>query len=217
MPFANLRNIHADIFSTIMLYVVIIGACFFLLKQRKYFLKLVIFSSLVFTSCISIAKWKVLNQNKMIVYNMPNQNIVDIISGNSCYTFFDKNKIDFKRSREALNAAHLFYEVKPTDTINTTFVNNKICWRYRNNSILFLDTGIIYKEISPKIKVDFIIISQSPKLKMAQLLQSIKPSLIIFDATNKMWKISKWKRECEALNLRCYSVPEQGAFVYNFK
>ena len=36
---------------------------------------------------------------------------------------------------------------------------------------------------------------------------------IYFDASNPMWKIEKWKKDCEELHLRFHSVPEQGAFI----
>jgi len=44
-----------------------------------------------------------------------------------------------------------------------------------------------------------------------------KPNCIVFDASNSLWKIQKWKKDCEALNLRFHSVPEQGAFVLDLK
>jgi hypothetical protein len=31
-----------------------------------------------------------------------------------------------------------------------------------------------------------------------------------------MWKIKQWKKEAAHLHLRCYSTPEEGAFVINF-
>jgi len=31
-----------------------------------------------------------------------------------------------------------------------------------------------------------------------------------------MWKIDKWKKDCEELHLHFHSVPEQGAFVTDF-
>ncbi len=36
---------------------------------------------------------------------------------------------------------------------------------------------------------------------------------IIFDASNSLWKIEKWKKDCEGVHLQNYSVPQQGAFI----
>jgi competence protein ComEC len=35
----------------------------------------------------------------------------------------------------------------------------------------------------------------------------------VFDASNSLWKIGQWQKECEELHLRSYSVPDKGAFV----
>jgi competence protein ComEC len=33
------------------------------------------------------------------------------------------------------------------------------------------------------------------------------------DASNSLWKIAGWKKDCDELALPCFSVPEQGAFM----
>ena len=38
-----------------------------------------------------------------------------------------------------------------------------------------------------------------------------------WDASNSLWKIANWKKECIALALPCFSIPEQGAFVLDIK
>jgi competence protein ComEC len=54
-------------------------------------------------------------------------------------------------------------------------------------------------------------------LDFDKILCAIQPKLIVFDASNSLWKISKWKKECDALNLRFFSIKEQGAFVMNLQ
>jgi competence protein ComEC len=76
-----------------------------------------------------------------------------------------------------------------------------------------IDTGLIYKPRGEKMQVDYIIISKNPKIIIGDLANAFNCSLYIFDASNSLWKIGKWKKGCEELHLRFYSVPEQGAFV----
>ncbi|CAN5266857.1 hypothetical protein BH20BAC1_BH20BAC1_16860 [soil metagenome] len=64
-----------------------------------------------------------------------------------------------------------------------------------------------------KIKIDYLVISGNPRLYMQDLLKTFDPAIIIFDGSNPLWKIEKWKKDCERLHLRFYSVPEQGAFI----
>jgi competence protein ComEC len=61
--------------------------------------------------------------------------------------------------------------------------------------------------------MDIIIISKNPKLKMEQLNATFNCKQYVFDASNSLYKIEKWKRQCDSLKLIYYVVPEQGAFV----
>jgi len=61
--------------------------------------------------------------------------------------------------------------------------------------------------------VDYLIISKNPKVKIKDLAQLFHCNQYIFDASNSLWKIGQWKKECEELHLQSHSVSEQGAFV----
>jgi competence protein ComEC len=64
-----------------------------------------------------------------------------------------------------------------------------------------------------KINVDIIIISKSPKLYIPQLAAVFNCKQYVVDASNSLWKIGKWKKDCEELHLQLHSVPEKGAFI----
>ena len=76
-----------------------------------------------------------------------------------------------------------------------------------------LDTSTSYLPLAEKIIVDYIIISKNPKIKIADLERTFECKKYIFDASNSLWKIGQWKKECEELHLHFHSVSEQGAFV----
>ena len=78
--------------------------------------------------------------------------------------------------------------------------------------ILMLDTMLVYKA-NKKMKLDYIIVSKNPKLKIASLAENFDVRRFIFDSSNPSWKIAEWKKECEELHLQFHSVSEQGAFV----
>jgi competence protein ComEC len=44
-------------------------------------------------------------------------------------------------------------------------------------------------------------------------MKSITPQQIVIDASNKKWRIQKWKKECDSLNIPCHVTSEKGAFV----
>ncbi len=66
-----------------------------------------------------------------------------------------------------------------------------------------------------KIKIDYILLSHNPKVDISRLQDFFIYEQLIFDASNSAFQRRKWKNACNELPLRCFSVPEQGAFVVN--
>ena len=77
------------------------------------------------------------------------------------------------------------------------------------------DTTLNFASAEQKIKLDLIIISKNPKIRIASLAKTFECKLFVFDASNPDWKIEKWKQECQSLQLKYYCVPETGAFICN--
>ena len=71
----------------------------------------------------------------------------------------------------------------------------------------------MYTAEAEKIPVDILLLSHNARVRLQDLVKAVSPAVIVFDASNSLWKIEKWKSECEDLHLRFHSVPEQGAFV----
>jgi competence protein ComEC len=62
--------------------------------------------------------------------------------------------------------------------------------------------------------VDMIIVSPTPKRYRAQLAGVFNIPQYIIDASNTMWKIDQWQKECNSLHLNFFTIPAEGAFVY---
>jgi len=64
-----------------------------------------------------------------------------------------------------------------------------------------------------KLKVDYLIISSNPYLKISEMLNLYEFDLLIFDSSNSFYSVRRWKDECRENNIEFYSVSESGAFV----
>jgi competence protein ComEC len=82
-----------------------------------------------------------------------------------------------------------------------------------SKKIILLDRPLQLEASQSKMDVDIIILSKSPKLFIAQLASVFNCRQYVFDASNSLWKIGQWQKECEELHLRSYSVSANGAFV----
>ncbi len=214
LPFALWDKIAANSFTTSFLYAVVIGFAFWLMNKSKIALKISLIALLFFTALHSYNKWQIKNQQKLIVYNVPQKSAVDFVKGNN-YVFKGDSVLledgmlqnfHLKPSRVALQLN------QRTDTLNNLKNQNNF-YQFNNKRILFLDEEIVFDSLAQKINVDIIIISKNPKLYIPQLASVLNCKQYIFDASNPMWKIEKWKQDCNKLNLQYHSIPEQGAFV----
>ncbi len=79
--------------------------------------------------------------------------------------------------------------------------------------ILLLDQNFTF-ESPRKIPVDLIVISKNPQVRISQLAAVFDCRQYVFDASNSVWKISKWKKDCDSLHLPNYSTLDKGAFEW---
>ncbi len=86
-------------------------------------------------------------------------------------------------------------------------------WHFFRLKILMLDSTVVFSPLDKPIEVDMLLLSHNPRIRIRDIVLAIKPLIIVFDASNSIWKLESWKRECEELNLRFHSVTEQGAFI----
>ena len=105
---------------------------------------------------------------------------------------------------------------KPVARLTSLFRANKF-YQFGNKKILLIDTAMNFEIPTHKLDIDILVLSHNPKINLARMTQVFNFRLIIFDASNSLWKIDKWRKECEELHLRSYSVPEKGAFVLDLQ
>ncbi len=215
VSFAVWDRIPATAFTTWLLYIVVIGVAVWLLNKNKLLLKISLFSLLAFTIAQVYGKWQIASQRKLIVYNVPQHQAIDFIDGNN-YQFVGDSAllVDGMLQNFHLKPGRIQMQLnKQVDSIKNIFTAQDLFYQFGSKKILLIDHPISFEEPKEKINVDIIIISKSPKLYIPQLASVFNCKQIIFDASNSLWKIEKWKKDCEGLHLQNYSVPQQGAFI----
>ncbi len=68
---------------------------------------------------------------------------------------------------------------------------------------------------SNKISLDYLILSDNPKIEISQLLKTYRCQQIIIAPSNAPWNVKKWKKELAQLEIPSWFVKESGAFVVN--
>ena len=216
IPFAICKNIYANLFSTYVLYALVICILCWLILENKKFIKYAFVFSILFTSIHAIASIHLTQQKKIIVYNAPRKQAIDLAYKNEYYFCGDSdlnNPISTKNI--LLQPTRSFFQLSRPVNDLPGLTQSQYVWQFHGKSFFILDTNLVFPSLTTKVQVDFLIVSKNPKLKIIDAAQFMDTKLVIFEASNSLWKIEKWKKECDALNLPYYSIPEKGAFVFN--
>lgn len=213
LPFAVWDKIPANMYSTWLLYATVICMAAWLINKSKKMLYGTVAFCTGFVLLHTILAWQVKSQQKFIVYNVPQHQAIDFAEGNN-YRFVGDSVLltDGLLQNFHLKPGRIAFQLnKKMDSIASCFNKNGF-YQFGNKKIVVLDENIAF-ESENKMNVDYIVISRNPKLYISQLVKTFNCNKFIFDASNSLWKIEKWKQDCDKLNLHYHSIPEQGAFV----
>lgn len=215
MPSALWNNLQITIPQTIFIYAAVIAIAIWLMEKKKGHFPIGLAAILGFTILRSFSFWQASQQQKIIVYNVPQHQAIDFIDGRG-YQF----KGDSILSEDGfLQNFHL----KPSRIIHRISETNKLAsvkhgsniFEFGSKRVLLIDQNISFASANAKTKVDVIILSKNPSLKIADLANVFDCNQWVFDASNSNRKINKWRQECEQLHLSSHAVVDKGAFVLN--
>ncbi|PCJ98801.1 MAG: competence protein [Flavobacteriaceae bacterium] len=88
----------------------------------------------------------------------------------------------------------------------------KNAYQFKNEELLIIDSLGIYpvRHTAPK----YVLLTQSPKVNLERLIDSIHPKAIIADGSNYKSDIDKWKKTCAKRKLPFHYTGEKGAYFF---
>ena len=218
IPFSLTDNIYATLFTTLVLYVAMIFLFYWILNRKKSNFYCAIFSLIIFTALHSYASLRLREQKKIIIYNVPGRQAIDFINQNQ-FTFKGDSSMvdDWMLSNFHLKPARIYLQATDKkQSLNDLYAHGN-SWQFFDKKLLIIDSAGQYLPIKKRISADVLLISGNPAIKMAHIVTAIDPAIIVFDASNSLWKIAAWKKECLALALPCFSIPEKGAYILDIE
>ena len=126
-------------------------------------------------------------------------------------------KVDGALQNFNLKPARVLLQIEPQkDTLVKSNGIYDYC-TFLNKKLIFVNKPIIFTPNEAPIKVDVLVLSNSPKIKIEELVAAISPTTLVFDGSNSLWKITQWKKACEELHLQYHSTIDDGAFILDAK
>ena len=195
-------SISFDFGQLILSFIVIvffINACTLFTYKR---IALFIISLLCFQSYTAFQKLEASKTREAIVLHQTKNNILINRSG--------RNLSVLSNSSEKAN--NLISDYQTAERIESIqFDSLKNSYSLKNETLLVLDSAGIYTQsTSQKI----ILLTQSPKINLERLIDSIKPKEIIADGSNYRSYIDRWRMTCLKNKIPFHYTGEKGAYYF---
>ena len=187
----------------------------YLLERQKTGAWLGLFGLLFFSIIRSASLFHCIRQQKIIVYNIPGHEAIDLLDGRNYFFIGDPDLV----TDDAAQNLHL----KPCRTLHRLKVNGESSrlkrtenfLEFNSKKFLIADKNLLFNAPDEKIPIDLLIISKNPKLNLINLCKAFTIKQVVFDGSINTKKLRLWKKDCRSLHLPYYDMNEKGAFVMN--
>lgn len=220
LPYALIESISITMMEMWLIYLLIALVCWLYETKSAGVLIALLSVALILSSMFVLEIFRRENQRIFAVYHVPRQSAVAFINKDDCSAMFDE-KLASNHSAMLFHIQHHWWScgVKHwAENANAIDVAIGKWVNFSGKSILIIDGSLPgwQKYPSQKLKADYVVLSHNPKLYINKLLNYVDTPLIIFDTSNKDWRIKYWKTDCEKLKLPYWNVADKGAFIADF-
>lgn len=160
-------------------------------------------------------------QQLLCIYHNRKSTLLSFINGKSCISLVDSTHLDdiscsFAQENHHWQLGieeHTIYNLK--DSISTTVLHyqQKKGLFYNKRFVLYGPESALWQSHTP-LEIDYLIIHETPPLKSIKDLEHLYIfKTIIFDTSNKPWKVKKWVQECQTLDIPYIDIATNGAWI----
>lgn len=212
----------------ILIYLIFISVVLLFYFKKKVFLYSALFLAMTLSVCFTLTEITRQKQQKIIFYSTNKQSAIGFINGKQQILLADsmllKDKIALKFQLDGAKSLYGFSTANnfALDTLAdyqssrknlTALLNNGNNFMFHNKRIVLIDSLPNVSGKCAKLKVDYLVIRNNPKIKISNLKQLYQPECVIIDGTNSFYKTEKWMAEFKKAGLRAYSLKNSGAYI----
>ena len=223
LPFHILNGFWISEIEVILFYGVVFSIAMRLLTYKTHWVMMA-FSCLLAVSCVQLStKFSQVQQQQIIIYALNKKSAIDFIDGEKIYALADSTltESDYIYSIQNNRWATGMEEIIP---LNEHRIQAPNLFK-KGNILQFYDVKLALvnqplpknKSIKKRLKLDYLIVQNNPKIEIADLLTYYDSDTIIFDGSNTSWAINRWKSDCQALGITYQDIQQDGAFTIDLK
>jgi len=220
LPVAVIEGIWIGSTAVLLLYVFIYSVMAAISSKKFHW----IITGLVFLFLIGLnyafSEAENAKAQQMVIYKIYKHSAIDFFDGKKVYSVTDLNMeekslgyaTEGHRYAMGVESSQQFYfEDTVSYVFNNLFYKNGFVQFYNIKMAIIDNSKNNYEGV--KIKIDYILVRNSPKITIDELVNIFEFKKIIFDNSNKKWQIEKWRKQCEILSIDYYDMASEGAFI----
>lgn len=216
LPFSLWDGLQISLPQTALLIIAVAGFSFWLMEKIKTGFKVGMIALLGFVLLRSISFTRSGQQQKIIVYNVPQRQAIDIIDGRKYFFIGDSDLLadDFVRNFH-LKPSRILNRIEPSPQLDDLWQQDKFLV-YHSKKIMLLDESISFTASPNKTDIDLLVFSKNPNIYIKKLADNFNIRQVVFDGSVPSWKVNHWKKDCDSMHIPYHDVNEKGAFVMSF-
>jgi competence protein ComEC len=213
LPFSLWDGLQISLLQTILLIVAVAGFSFWLMEKIKTGFKVGLIALFGFVLLRSFSFIQTGQQQKIIIYNVPQRQAIDIIDGRKYFFVGDSDLLadDFVRNFH-LKPSRILNRIEPSPQLDDLWQQDEF-FIYHSKKIMLLDKSVSFATAPNKPDIDLLVLSKNPNVYMKNLANNFNIKQVVFDGSTPIWKINYWKKDCDSLHIPYHDVNEKGAFV----
>lgn len=200
------KNISFDSVQLVLTYCLLISMIWLLIKNTFK-------RTLIFLICfIGLQFWALYNQQntfekeQLLLVHQTKNSILAHQKGNQLSVFTND-------SSATKNFTTSFQIHERVEKLNYHFIGNS--YNFNDQNVVLIDSSGVY-DFKPK-SVDYLILTQSPKINLERLITHLQPKIVLADGSNYYSYVNRWKKTCSNKKLPFHYTGEKGAYNFNFE
>jgi competence protein ComEC len=183
-------------------FLIICGVLFAKHKTGKY--GLAFLSAIVaLQSVLLYTKVKKEQTNRLVVFHKSRSTLLAQQKGRTLKLFTDSSKVDL--------SSYTIKNYKTGENIHTiSFKPPQDIFLFRKKKLVVVDSLGVYTNTP---KPDYLLLSNSPKINLERLLDSLQPRHVIADGSNYKSFVARWQATAQKRKLPFHYTGEKGAFI----
>ncbi len=211
------EGLQVSLVQASLLILFTMGISYWLLERSTAGVKLGIFALLGFVVLRSLSFIQTSQQQKIIVYNVPQKRAIDFVNSRHYLFIGDSDLVVNEFARKFhLEPSRVLFRAKQTKALSNLLVDKNFV-DYQGKHILLLDNPVSFVPQQPKPVIDLLVISKNPKLYIKTLATALDIKQVVVDGSVPAWRSSHWKKDCDSLSIPWHDVTVKGAFVMKLR